>query len=154
MNATLPNPAATPIVPAAALRRLPMTAAASVLGVAAITAAVGVIAGRADWWAGFGVAFVIAAIAAAASVAVLNVGRGKTVDWLVTLTMAATLARMAVSAAGLLVAMKLLRTPPEVTAFSVCGYYAAMLIAETTLLTRAAATPSTAAVHAVGGTHA
>lgn len=129
--------AATPVVSHEALRRLPATAAITVMGVGLVTAVIALVVNSDEWWPGVAAAFVTAAAAAAASVLVLNLARGRTVDWLVTLTMAATLARMAVSAAGLLVSIKLLHTPPEVTAFCICGYYAAMLVAETTLLNRA-----------------
>ena len=147
-NSALSTTTTPPVLSTDVMRRLPLIAAGTVAGVALVTVALGLVVNRDAWWPALVAAFVVAAVGAAASVAVLNVGRGKTVDWLVTLTMAATLARMAVSGAGILIAIKLLGTLPEVTAFSVCGYYVAMLVAETALLTRAAAMPRVGESHA------
>jgi hypothetical protein len=159
MNAaatTTPNTAPVPIVSAAAMRRLPVWAAGSLVVVAVISAVTALLVGNADWWPALAAAFVIALLSAAASIVVLGKVAGRTVDWLVTLTMAATVARMGVSGIGFLIASKLLHVAADVAGLWLCGYYAAMLVAETALLMRIAQQQPAQAVAAnvVGDSHA
>ena len=163
MNASAPTtPAANapvPIVAPASVRHLPLWAAGSVVIVGAISGVAALAFGDNSWWPGLLVAAVIAALSAAASVLVLRRAAGRAVDWLVTLTMGATVARMAVTGVGLLLIIKLTHIRADVAGLTLCGYYAAMLVAETALLTRVARPSSDAAssevtADSVGGSNA
>lgn len=146
MNDTHANPTApaavVPTTSPAVVRGISRAVALAGLGAGIGCAGVTLLAHRADWWPAFGAATIVSLIGAVGAVAVLSQAAGKSVDWLVTLVMGATAVRMLVSLFGLLVAIKAFHTPDEATAYMVCAYYAAMLIAETTLLARATRTPA------------
>jgi len=157
MNAPLPTTPApnapVPIVAPASLRRLPLWAAGSVVIVGAVSVIAALAFGDRSWWPALTAAAIIAALSAVASVLVLRQAAGRAVDWLVTLTMGATVARMGVTGIGLLLTIKLTHVRADVAGLSLCGYYAAMLVAETALLTRVARPSSDAAADSVGGSN-
>ena len=162
MNASLPTtpmpanaaPGNVPVVAPAALRRLPIYAAGSVVLVGAISVALALLIGDRSWWPALSAAAIIATLSAIASVIVLKRAAGRAVDWLVTLTMGATVARMAVTGIGLLIVIKLTHVRADVAGLSLCGYYAAMLVAETALLTRVAKPSGGASADSVGDSNA
>jgi hypothetical protein len=131
-------PAPTPTVASGLLRRLPAAVLCSFGAAAVVTAVVVAVAQRPTWWNGFAAATIIAGLSAVASLLVLRRVSGRGVDEAVTFAMGVTLVRMAVSGVGLLVATQVLGAPVEPTGFMICGYYAATLVTETLILSRAA----------------
>jgi hypothetical protein len=130
-------PALTPTVQGGLVRQLPAAALGSFGVAAAVMASLAAWSHEPTWWAGFAAASVIAGLGTIASVIVLRRATGA-MDQVVTLAMGASLVRMAVSLTGLLVAIHAFHAPAEPTGFMLCGYYAATLITETLLLSRAA----------------
>ena len=126
-----------PTMSSALSRRLPL----SVAGAGLITGLIGVALietlGRPDWWPAFEAASIVAAIGVIVSISILRQTAGRRVDTAVTVVMAASVVRVMVSLIGLIVAVKLYKAPPDATGLMICGYYAAMLVAETTLVSRA-----------------
>ncbi|HEX8341339.1 MAG TPA: hypothetical protein VF624_10565 [Tepidisphaeraceae bacterium] len=137
MSATVPT-APTPIVEPAAARALPLAVLGTFAATAAALSGIVALSGKPGWWPALAAATAVAFAGAIASVAVLRRAAGKRVDEAVTLAMAASLVRIAVSAVGVLVAVKTLGPVAEATGFMICGYYAVTLAAETVLLSRAA----------------
>ena len=145
--------APVPVIPAATLRTLAVGVTWANVAVAVVATAVVALAKQADWWTPLAASVVVAAIGAIASIAVLSMAAGRTVDWLITFVMGVAGVRMFVSLIGLVVAVMGLHAQPELTALLICCFYAVTLIVETGLLARSAGAAQTAG-SAVGGTHA
>lgn len=140
--------APVPVIPAAAVRRLARGVTRANVIVAGVSLLVIEWSGRADWWIPLAASVVVGFIGVAASVAVLSMAAGRTVDWLVTFVMGVAGLRMFVSLIGLVIAVKALHAHAEATALLICCFYAVTLIVETGLLVRTAG-----AAKVVGGTH-
>jgi hypothetical protein len=118
-------------------RWLPGSVVAAFVVTAAASTGIILFFDRPDWWRGLFAASIVSGIGGGVSIVILSRIAGRTVDQAVTYVMAAAAVRMGVSLAGLLVAVMGFKTPAEPTGFIICGYYAATLLAETTLLARA-----------------
>ncbi|MGN6507457.1 MAG: hypothetical protein ACTHM6_18020 [Tepidisphaeraceae bacterium] len=128
---------AIPTLSPALARQLPGAVVLAGLAAAAGMALLIVAQHRPEWWAAYQSASIVGIVSMVVSVLILRQLAGKPVDTAVLFVMAASGIRMGVSLVGLLIVTHGLQTPGEAVGFMICGYYAAMLIAETTLLYRA-----------------
>jgi hypothetical protein len=135
-----------PTTPATLTRRL--AAGTVAVNLIAIVVAAGLVAFLKfeDRWQTYGVATATAVLAAFASVAVLSMAAGRTVDWLVTFVMGAAAVRLLIALIGLLVAVQGLKLTPTLAAGLICWFYVVTLVTESLMLGRAVRGPA-------GGTH-
>lgn len=144
MNTTSAQP--LPVTPATLTRRLAAgTVAVNLIAIVAAAVLINFLT-FSDRWQAFGVASATAVIAAFASVAVLSMAAGRTVDWLVTFVMGAAAVRLLIALVGLLVAVQGLKLTPTLAAGLICWFYVVTLVTESLMLGRAVRGPA-------GGTH-
>ena len=147
------------VVSSALTRRLGVRVVAVNVVTLAVAAGVIAVASPAGGTRALGAAAAVGLVAAGGSVAILMTAAGRTVDWLVTIVMAASGVRLFVSLIGLLVAVKAFNTSPEWTAGVICALYVATLAAESVTLATAAGENGSASgansvpPQSVGGRH-
>ena len=151
-NTVPPANAPVPVIPATVVRRLARGVVRANVIVAGIALLVIEWSGRDDWWMPLAASVVVGFVGVIASVAVLSMAAGRTIDWLVTFVMGVAGVRMFVSLIGLVVAVMGLKVHAEATALLICCFYTVTLVVETGLLVRTAGEAKTVG-HAVGGNH-
>ena len=119
------------------IRRLMFAAAGSVIGVAAVLAAVMILVNRADWWRGLLAATMIAALTAAASLPPLAFGLQRGLMPAVAGYFIAAGAKMLVSIGGGSLAVIAGGYPPLPTMVLIVVYYLVLLATETAIVARA-----------------
>ncbi len=119
------------------IRQLPRSVVVTNGAVAAIIAMVVLFAGHPGWWSAFAGALVVAAVNAVLSLWIILHSAGKPADHVVTMVMLLAGVRTGISVVGLLLAIKVFSLTPNATAVMICGFYAATLVVESTLVHRA-----------------
>ena len=137
MSAETPKPQVTIELDESAMRKLPQVVFGATAAAGVVIAALIVLANKPAWWGGFTPAVVASLLSAAASVFVLRMAVGKPLEKAVAVVYAAAGVRLLASLTACLVAVKIGDYPPKPTGLMICGFYVAVLMAESIFLAKA-----------------
>lgn len=93
--------------------------------------------GDASWWAGYRAASAVMVLAVLGSLYVIRQAVGRPLMVLPAMVMLLSAVRLGICLAGLIVAVKIYKAPPEPSGVIICGYYAVLLGVESFVIHRA-----------------